>query len=151
MARLLSALAQEHNNALLLQRSLLPNQLVSLPSVAIAARYIPARDEVGGDWYWLRGHGIDREVATEIIVAVNEACSNAIAHAYGPGRGTFTVRLERVDGWIEATVIDRGRWRAQRDENRGRGLKIMRAAMDQVDVKTDRDGTEVVMRRAAHP
>jgi anti-sigma regulatory factor (Ser/Thr protein kinase) len=98
--------------------------------------------------HWLRGHSIDREVATEIMVAVNEACSNAIAHAYGPGRGTFNVRLERAEGSVEATVVDQGHWRAPRGEDRGRGLKIMRAAMDDVDVKTDRDGTEVVMRRA---
>jgi anti-sigma regulatory factor (Ser/Thr protein kinase) len=98
--------------------------------------------------HWLRGHGIDREVATEIMVAVNEACSNAIAHAYGPGRGTFTVHLEHVEDWIEATVVDRGHWRALRDHEKGRGLKIMRAAMDSVDVRTGTEGTEVVMRRA---
>jgi anti-sigma regulatory factor (Ser/Thr protein kinase) len=101
--------------------------------------------------YWLRGQGIDREVGTEITVAVNEACSNAISHAYGPGRGSFTVRLEHGGEWVEATVADQGRWRAQRDDERGRGLKIMRAAMDYVDVKTGRDGTEVVMRRALRP
>jgi anti-sigma regulatory factor (Ser/Thr protein kinase)/putative methionine-R-sulfoxide reductase with GAF domain len=101
--------------------------------------------------YWLRGQGIDREVGTEIMVAVNEACSNAISHAYGPGRGSFTVRLEHGGEWVEATVADQGRWRAQRDDERGRGLKIMRAAMDYVDVKTGRDGTEVVMRRALRP
>lgn len=101
--------------------------------------------------HWLRGHGIDREVATEITVAVNEACSNAIAHAYGPGRGTFRVRLERAADWIEATVVDQGHWRPPRGDERGRGLKIMRAAMDNVDVATDSEGTRVVMRRALRP
>jgi anti-sigma regulatory factor (Ser/Thr protein kinase)/putative methionine-R-sulfoxide reductase with GAF domain len=97
--------------------------------------------------HWLRGQGIDREVATEIMVAVNEACSNAIGHAYGPGRGSFSIRLEHVGGAIEARVADQGHWRAPRDHERGRGLKIMRAAMDNVDVRTSREGTEIVMRR----
>jgi anti-sigma regulatory factor (Ser/Thr protein kinase)/putative methionine-R-sulfoxide reductase with GAF domain len=101
--------------------------------------------------HWLQGHGIDREVATEIMVAVNEACSNAISHAYGPGRGTFAVRLERAGEYIEATVVDHGHWRAPRDNERGRGLKIMRAAMDSVDVRTGDRGTEVLMRRALRP
>jgi anti-sigma regulatory factor (Ser/Thr protein kinase) len=101
--------------------------------------------------HWLLGQGIDREVATEIMVAVNEACSNAIAHAYGPGRGTFSVRLEHTGETIAATVLDQGHWRAPRGNERGRGLKIMRAAMDHVDVRTDRDGTTITMRRALRP
>jgi anti-sigma regulatory factor (Ser/Thr protein kinase)/putative methionine-R-sulfoxide reductase with GAF domain len=101
--------------------------------------------------HWLRGQGIDREVATEILVAVNEACSNAISHAYGPGRGTFTLRLEHIGEAIEAAVVDHGRWRPPRGEERGRGLKIMRAAMDHVDVRTGPDGTEILMRRALRP
>jgi anti-sigma regulatory factor (Ser/Thr protein kinase) len=101
--------------------------------------------------HWLGGRGVEREVATEIVVAVNEACSNAIAHAYGPGRGAFRVRVEHVAGWIEARVVDHGHWRPQRDDDRGRGLKIMRAAMDSVAVSTDGSGTQVMMRRALRP
>jgi anti-sigma regulatory factor (Ser/Thr protein kinase) len=101
--------------------------------------------------HWLRGQGVDREVATEIMVAVNEACSNSIAHAYRPSRGTFKLRLEHAPGHIEATVIDQGHWRQPREDEHGRGLKIMRAAMDTVEVTTDSDGTEVVMRRTLRP
>lgn len=101
--------------------------------------------------HWLRGQGVDRELATEIMVAVNEACSNAIAHAYRPGRGNFRVRLEHTAEVVQATVIDEGHWRPQRDDEHGRGLKIMRAAMDDVEVTTDHDGTRVVMRRIMRP
>jgi anti-sigma regulatory factor (Ser/Thr protein kinase)/putative methionine-R-sulfoxide reductase with GAF domain len=101
--------------------------------------------------HWLRGQGVDREVATEIMVAVNEACSNSIAHAYRPSRGTFKLRMEHGPGRIEATVVDQGHWRQPREDEHGRGLKIMRAAMDTVEVTTDSDGTEVVMRRTLRP
>jgi anti-sigma regulatory factor (Ser/Thr protein kinase)/putative methionine-R-sulfoxide reductase with GAF domain len=96
---------------------------------------------------WLRGHGIEREIAAEITIAVSEACANAVEHAYGPGRGTFTVRAEKVDDTVHVTVTDKGHWRAARGEHRGRGLKIMRAAMDGLDITSGEDGTEIVMTR----
>ncbi len=97
---------------------------------------------------WLALQGLDRTVATEVIIAVNEACANAIEHAYSPGRGTFAVHAERAEDWIEIRVSDTGQWRSPRHESRGRGLSIMRAAMDKLDVRASDDGTEVVMRRA---
>ncbi len=50
-ARLLGELEREHRNAVLLQRSLLPRRLDVVPGVSVAARYLPARELVGGDWY----------------------------------------------------------------------------------------------------
>lgn len=50
-ARLYAALEHEHSVAMILQRSLLPQQMVDLAGVSVAARYMPATYEVGGDWY----------------------------------------------------------------------------------------------------
>ena len=50
-ARLYSALEREHRVAMVLQRSLLPKRLVEVVGVQSAARYLPASDDVGGDWY----------------------------------------------------------------------------------------------------
>src|SRR5262249_31208405 len=50
-ARLFGALEREHRVAVGLQRSLLPEQLPEVSGVTVGARYLPARDEVGGDWY----------------------------------------------------------------------------------------------------
>ena len=50
-ARLFDALDREHRSAVALQRSLLPDRLPDLVGIDTAARYLPARDEVGGDWY----------------------------------------------------------------------------------------------------
>ncbi len=41
----------EHTAALALQRSLLPTVLTAPEGVSIAARYIPAAGDLGGDWY----------------------------------------------------------------------------------------------------
>ena len=50
-ARLFDALDREHRSAVALQRSLLPDRLPDLVGIDAAVRYLPARDEVGGDWY----------------------------------------------------------------------------------------------------
>ncbi|HTW11622.1 MAG TPA: GAF domain-containing SpoIIE family protein phosphatase, partial [Solirubrobacteraceae bacterium] len=50
-ARLMRELEREHANAVMLQRSLLPRELGNAPGMSVAARYLPAREEVGGDWY----------------------------------------------------------------------------------------------------
>jgi len=48
---------------------------------------------------------------------------------------------------VTAVVRDSGRWRQPRDEDRGRGLSIMRALMDEVDVTQASTGTTVTLRR----
>jgi anti-sigma regulatory factor (Ser/Thr protein kinase)/putative methionine-R-sulfoxide reductase with GAF domain len=100
---------------------------------------------------WLGAHEIERDARAEITIAVSEACTNAVEHAYGPRRGRFRVRAERVGDSVEVTVTDRGRWRPPRGSGRGRGLKIMEAAMDALTLSTDADGTELKMRRDLVP
>ena len=50
-ARLFDELGRQQSVAESLQRGLLPDRLPTLPDVDVAARYVPAIDEVGGDWY----------------------------------------------------------------------------------------------------
>jgi anti-sigma regulatory factor (Ser/Thr protein kinase)/putative methionine-R-sulfoxide reductase with GAF domain len=95
---------------------------------------------------WLREHDAGENEIVEITIAVGEACANAIEHAYSPGPATFEVEASEVDRLVTVVVRDRGRWRAPRGPHRGRGLGIMAAAMD--DVEVDRgDGTRVELRR----
>jgi serine phosphatase RsbU (regulator of sigma subunit)/anti-sigma regulatory factor (Ser/Thr protein kinase) len=96
---------------------------------------------------WLRSRGVDEDMVGEATIAANEACANAIEHAYGPGAAEFTLAAETRGDELTVVVRDRGRWRAPRGENRGRGLSIIDAAMDTVEVNTGEAGTELVMRR----
>ncbi len=83
----------------------------------------------------------------EITLAVSEAAGNAIEHAYGPVDATFEVSAALDRGDVVATVRDAGRWREPREADRGRGLRIIRAVMEDVKVEADGDGTAVTMRR----
>ncbi len=96
---------------------------------------------------WLHAAGARDDDLTAFVLAAGEACANAIEHAYPPPPAGFELRA-RVDGdVVEITVSDDGRWREPRESLRGRGLTIMRAAMDSVDVAPTEHGTTVVLRR----
>ena len=92
--------------------------------------------------------GADEQERFEITLAVSEAAMNAIEHAYGPSDGR--VRPERhasAAGEFHAEVRDSGRWRERRSDDRGRGLAIIEALMDDVQVSAEPTGTTVRMRR----
>jgi anti-sigma regulatory factor (Ser/Thr protein kinase) len=96
---------------------------------------------------WLQEHGTEADEVAAITLACGEACANAIEHAYAPGVAYFELEALYADGVVTITVRDTGRWRAPRGTNRGRGLKIIAAAVDELDLHTTDAGTEVVMRR----
>ncbi|MFL5864150.1 MAG: SpoIIE family protein phosphatase [Solirubrobacteraceae bacterium] len=96
---------------------------------------------------WLRHQGAGNAQTLEITLAVSEACTNAIEHAYSPAPAEFTLSATSRDGLLTFVVRDSGRWRAPRGSNRGRGLRIIRAAMDDVEVNSSDTGTDIVMHR----
>lgn len=96
---------------------------------------------------WLHRSGVDEQTIGELTIAVSEACANAVEHAYSAAPAEFDLHVSKHDGSITASVRDAGRWRAPRGENRGRGLVIINAVMDDVEVRSSDAGTEVVMHK----
>jgi anti-sigma regulatory factor (Ser/Thr protein kinase) len=103
---------------------------------------------------WLTRHGVDDLTRRDLVLAASEAMANAAEHGGGSRASELVhvrARLERraTDGdEVVLTVRDRGRWRpAQASHERGRGLRIIRALADDLDVRQD-DGTTVELRRA---
>jgi anti-sigma regulatory factor (Ser/Thr protein kinase) len=96
---------------------------------------------------WLQHQGAGADDVTEVIIAVHEACANAIEHGYSDAAREFELNALAGVGELAVTVRDRGRWRAPRERNRGRGLAMIAAAMDEVDINRSPAGTEVTMRR----
>jgi len=96
---------------------------------------------------WLAAVDAAPRAVADLLVAVGEACTNAVEHAYGPGGGTVTVHLELQLPDVLATVRDTGRWRPPRGENRGRGTMFMRNCSDDLRIDHGPTGTNVVIRR----
>jgi anti-sigma regulatory factor (Ser/Thr protein kinase) len=96
---------------------------------------------------WLRHlRGTDQEIA-EVVTACGEAATNAIEHA-GAGGGTpFEISGQAEGRELSLTVRDYGVWRAPREGDQGRGLSLMRALMDTVQVTPTPEGTTVTLVR----
>jgi anti-sigma regulatory factor (Ser/Thr protein kinase) len=92
--------------------------------------------------------GAERWEADEISLAVNEAATNAIEHAYGREDREFVVSGSEAGGALELRVRDFGRWREARPRTgQGWGLELARALMDSVVIESTAQGTEVCMQR----
>jgi serine phosphatase RsbU (regulator of sigma subunit)/anti-sigma regulatory factor (Ser/Thr protein kinase) len=101
---------------------------------------------------WLEGIGASAPEVSEILLAANEACMNVIEHAYdGDGGGSFGVEGHLDDQTVVLIVRDKGRWSEVRARGRGRGLKLMEAMMDSVQLSFSSEGTIVVLRRTLVP
>jgi serine phosphatase RsbU (regulator of sigma subunit)/anti-sigma regulatory factor (Ser/Thr protein kinase) len=111
---------------------------------AVPASLAPLRRALGR---WLDANDVAPQVAYDIVLAVNESATNAIEHAYGPGTASFDFEAVRDGDAVELVVRDSGHWRPARGDHRGRGLNVMRATMDSVDVDRGTTGSEVRLRR----
>ncbi len=79
-----------------------------------------------------------------ILLAVGEAAANAVEHAYLHEPGLVCVRAERDGESIVIDVNDGGRWKpVERRDERGRGIKIMRALMDRIEIRTMQAETNI--------
>ena len=102
---------------------------------------------------WLEGIGASGAEVSEILLAANEACMNVIEHAYdgNGGGGTFSLEGHLDYQTVVLIVRDAGRWSEVRSRGRGRGLKLMEAMMDSVQLSFSSEGTIVVLRRTLAP
>ena len=91
-----------------------------------------------------QGLGLDADRRFSLLTATGEAMANAIEHAYGVAPGLVRVQASLSDDVLLVTVEDEGKWKpATRRDERGRGLPLMRALMDAVEIRTHQASTEV--------
>ena len=97
---------------------------------------------------WLQRAGATVSEGGDVLIAVGEACANAIEHAGAQPGSTIDVRAQLVGREVVLRICDRGHWRSPtvRSE-RGHGLRIMRVLMDAIDIAAVHDGTRVELRR----
>jgi PAS domain S-box-containing protein len=110
-----------------------PSALLSLR--ALLRRWLAHADAAEGDVH-------------AIVMACSEACTNAIEHAGAAPDETIAFEAVLGDSEVDVVVRDRGHWREGRSPgDHGRGLELIDALMDDVQLEAAPDGTTVRLRR----
>jgi len=115
---------------------------------AIPKRLTDVRHQLSA---WLRGAGVPEPLVADIVLVVNEACSNSAEHAYrGQVPGPMRVHAEVGDRHVNIQVADSGSWKIPPSDpgTRGRGILLMRTLSERVDLEGTAHGTTVGMRFA---
>jgi anti-sigma regulatory factor (Ser/Thr protein kinase) len=97
---------------------------------------------------WMRAAAIPDGKVADIVLAVNEAAANSIEHAYrGHKPGKVRVEGENDGARVHVRIIDKGSWKpAPADPGvRGRGLLLIRAVSDWLEMDCTPSGTTVNM------
>jgi serine/threonine-protein kinase RsbW len=96
-----------------------------------------------------RTRALQEEVVADLKLALTEACSNSVRHAYEEGRdGVVQVSYRLRDDRIEVEVADDGAGfdpavleRAQRElDEGGLGIAIIRAVTDELEIGSSPEG-----------
>jgi serine/threonine-protein kinase RsbW len=100
---------------------------------------------------WLSPLGLARKTAADIVLAVNEAATNAVEHAYAVpcAENTFDVLAWVEDGALHIEIVDRGQWRPRSvapPSGHGFGIPIMMKLIDTVVIEHTASGTSVLLR-----
>jgi serine phosphatase RsbU (regulator of sigma subunit)/FixJ family two-component response regulator/anti-sigma regulatory factor (Ser/Thr protein kinase) len=131
---------QEHETAVTLQRSLLPDRLPDLPGLELAARYLPgaAGTEVGGDWYDVIPLADGR-----VGVAMGDVVGRGIPAASLMGQLRNGLRAYAIEGHPPAAVLERLD-RLVQSLNPGRMATLLYMVLEP-------DGRAAVFANAGHP
>ncbi|GAB3586860.1 SpoIIE family protein phosphatase [Amycolatopsis endophytica] len=100
---------------------------------------------------WLAESNVPDEPAADVILAVDEACTNSIEHGYaGRPDGLLTLTAAVGEDGLEIVITDDGTWRTPPSDPgiRGRGVGLMRALMTEVEISPGDDGSRVRMTRS---
>ncbi|MGH3260689.1 MAG: ATP-binding protein [Trebonia sp.] len=95
---------------------------------------------------WLQAAGVPDELAPDIVLVVNEACTNCAEHAYrGHTEETMLLEAEVSDRQVRTRITDAGSWKTPAGDpgNSGRGLVLMRALSDTLEIQGTTTGTTV--------
>lgn len=111
-----------------------------------------------------RDLGLDEASVYALELAVDEACTNVIMHAYGGRGGRLEIQIERLGDWVQVVIRDWGRAfdpgsipspdvdaPLEQRPIGGVGLFLMRQMMDRVDFRfSEQDGNTLTMARQLH-
>ena len=115
---------------------------------------------------WVDSHGFSGEVADEVMLAIDEACSNVIRHAYqGRCEHTVELTLQSDEEFLEFRVCDDGVPCPPENVERrpletpdaddlspgGLGVQLMYEIFDEVEFSHGAEGGNCVVMRLKRP
>ena len=104
---------------------------------------------------WLNRCDLPPRAIQDVLVAAGEACANAVEHGHRHAPGEqVRLRAAATVTQLQLTVTDTGRWKASQPAtraNRGHGIPLMRALMQQVTIEPGDAGTTVDMQLRIAP
>jgi sigma-B regulation protein RsbU (phosphoserine phosphatase) len=95
------AARRDRDAAAALQRSLLPSALPEVPGVQLAARYVPGRGVVGGDWY-----DVFTLPSGKLCVVIGDVAGSGLPAAVIMGRMRSALRAYALQGADPGEVLD---------------------------------------------
>jgi GAF domain-containing protein/PAS domain-containing protein/anti-sigma regulatory factor (Ser/Thr protein kinase) len=123
------------------------------PELASFRRSLPTQVEVLHEFRtelgeWLTHQHRDTDSRNDILLAVTEACTNAIEHAYlNAATGSLIVDVSSHERHLVVTVVDQGTWlpRPSSNQDRGRGIAIMQSVSQRFTRTSTANGTTIEM------
>jgi PAS domain S-box-containing protein len=122
-----------------------PYPALSIEQVVTADQLGDVRRQLAA---WMGLAAIPDELVADVVLAVNEACANSIEHGYRDRKpGVVRVEGENDGAQIHLKITDSGSWKtAPADPGvRGRGLVLIRAVSDWLEMECTPSGTTVDM------
>ncbi len=89
--------------------------------------------------------GMSAEEIADVKLAVTEAATNAVMHAYAETAGELTVTATRQDGELAIVIGDTGPGLVERDDSPGLGvgLSVMATVAKRLRIVSAASGTEI--------
>lgn len=115
---------------------------------------------------YLNQYGFGRDRIDEVVLAVDEACTNAIRHAYhGRKKELLYLAVRTSPAWLEVEVSDNGRpaaWekiqprevappKLRRLKPHGLGVQLIYSIFDEVEFRVGLDQGNTVLMRLRRP
>jgi anti-sigma regulatory factor (Ser/Thr protein kinase) len=95
---------------------------------------------------WASGTGLSMERVDDVALAVNEALTNSVQHAYPGARGPVWLDGHVAVGQVRMVVTDHGHWRPSGGRHHhGRGLRLVHALADHAHLERGDDATTITM------
>jgi anti-sigma regulatory factor (Ser/Thr protein kinase) len=97
---------------------------------------------------WLLDAGINGRLGHDIVLAADEAFSNAIQHPINRVSRDITISAEIHNKDLTVRIADQGQWQTSADPNRAHyGQQLMHQLMDSVEIDQHHTGTTVILHK----